>query len=186
MTKRLIALFLLLILPVPAACAEYWDEDWLRPVVCCEDRIGCQVLQMVMMGSFDSIDPDNRLSIRVLSAAYPKLKSVSQDDISNFMEEFDVDEQVLRTDYYIALACCLWADILMGECDDPQEEEARQVLLPFLDPASDETNGQQIEMIRAIVNEEIYAEFSQRTGLKEDFLRYLIESKNWHDGITVQ
>ena len=186
MTKRIIALFLLLSLLTPAACAEYWDEDWLRPVVCCENRLGCQVLQMVMMGSFDSINPDNKLSIRVLSAAYPKLKSVSQDDISHFMEEFDVDEQVLRTDYYIALACCLWADILMGEAEDPQEEEARQVLLPFLDPAADETNGQQIEMIRAIVNEEIYAEFSQRTGLKEDFLRYLIESKNWHDGITVQ
>lgn len=186
MTKRLIALFLLLILPVPAACAEYWDEDWLRPVVCCEDRIGCQVLQMVMMGSFDSIDPDNKLSIRVLSAAYPKLKSVSQDDISHFIEEFDVDEHVLRTDYYIALACCLWADILMGGSEDPPEEEARQVLLPFLDPSSDRTYGQQTGMIRSISNEEIYAKLAQRTGLKEDFIRYLIESEDWHDGITVQ
>jgi len=181
MIKRLTALFLLLALLTPAACAEYWDEDWLRPVVCCEDRFGCQVLQMVMMGSFDSIDPDNKLSIRVLSAAYPKLKSVTQDDFEHFMEEFDVDEQVLRTDYYIALACCLWADILMGKCMDAQEEEARQVLLLFLDPSSDTTAGQQTGMIRSIINDEIYAKIAQRTGLAKDFIRYLIESENWHD-----
>lgn len=186
MCRRVMLIAMLLILLSSAALGEYWDEDWLRPVVCCEERLGCQVLQMVMMGSFDSIDPDNRLSIRVLSAAYPKLKGVSQDDLAHFMEEFDVDEQMLRKDYYIALACCLWADILMGEAEDAQEEEARQVLLPFLDPTADETNGQQNEMIRAIINEEIYVEFSQRTGLEADFIRYLIESENWHDGITVQ
>lgn len=178
MRNRIVAILFFLLFS-SGAFAEYWDEEWDRPVHCCEGRIGCQVLQMVMMGSFDPFDLSSNLNIRVFSAAFSKLQNITQDDVSHFMEEYEVDESVLRTNYYIALGNCLWADILAGEAEDEEEEAARQVLLIFLDPSADTTSGMQIDMIRNISDETVYSEIAQCTGLPVSFVQHLIESEHW-------
>ncbi|MDO4741186.1 MAG: hypothetical protein Q4A66_11000, partial [Eubacteriales bacterium] len=78
--KRILSLLLILLLALSPARAEYWTDLTDRPVVCCEDRPGCHVLQTVMMGSFAQFDPDDSLSVRVFSAALPRLLAVEEDD----------------------------------------------------------------------------------------------------------
>ena len=95
---RRLALLLAALLALPwAALAEdeYWDA-YDRPVVCCEDRTGCEVLQMVMMGSFAALQPTDSLTVRVMSAALPALCDVTDADFSHFCEEFSVDEGTVR------------------------------------------------------------------------------------------
>ena len=113
---RRLALLLAALLALPwAAFAgdEYWDA-YDRPVVCCEDRTGCEVLQMVMMGSFAALQPTDSLTVRVMSAALPALCDVTDADFSHFCEEFSVDEGTVRRLYYVAIANCLWADMLIS------------------------------------------------------------------------
>ena len=113
---RRLALLLAALLALPwAALAEdeYWDA-YGRPVVCCEDRTGCEVLQMVMMGSFAALQPTDSLTVRVMSAALPALCDVTDADFSHFCEEFSVDEGTVRRLYYVAMANCLWADMLIS------------------------------------------------------------------------
>ena len=95
---RRFALLLAALLALPwAALAEdeYWDA-YDRPVVCCENRTGCEVLQMVMMGSFAALQPTDSLTVRVMSAALPALCDVTDADFSHFCEEFSVDEGTVR------------------------------------------------------------------------------------------
>lgn len=179
-------LFLLLMLPAAQASCEYREEELTHRIACKENRTGCEILQMVMTGSFDSLDPDDRLSVRVLSAAYPQLKAVGEEDFSHFMEEFGVDELLLQREYYIALGCCLWADILMGAAQDPDEEAARQVLLLFLDPQSAQNAPAQMQTIRNLLDEDMIKMLAGRTGLPEGFIRHLIESDDWRSAIEIK
>ena len=87
---RRLALLLAALLALPwAALAEdeYWDA-YDRPVVCCEDRTGCEVLQMVMMGSFAALQPTDSLTVRVMSAALPALCDVTDADFSTSARNF--------------------------------------------------------------------------------------------------
>ena len=136
---RRLALLLAALLALPwAALAEdeYWDA-YDRPVVCCEDRTGCEVLQMVMMGSFAALQPTDSLTVRVMSAALPALCDVTDADFSHFCEEFSVDEGTVRRLYYVAMANCLWADMRISPDAGGAAGAARRVLLLFLDPDSE-------------------------------------------------
>lgn len=154
---RRLALLLAALLTLPwvaLAEDEYWDA-YGRPVVCCEDRTGCEVLQMVMMGSFAALQPTDSLTVRVMSAALPALCDVTDADFSHFCEEFSVDEGTVRRLYYVAMANCLWADMLISSDAGGAAGAARRVLLLFLDPDSEENAEEQMEIIRAGMDREL-------------------------------
>ena len=170
----------LLALSWPALAAdEYWDA-YDRPVVCCEDRAGCEVLQMVMMGSFAATQPADSLTTRVMSAALPALCDVTDADFSHFCEEFSVDEGTVRRLYYAAMSNCLWADIRLSPDVDGAAGAARRVLLLFLDPESEEGAEEQMAIIREGVDAALIERMSAETGLPEDFIAYLMLGDDEH------
>lgn len=182
----LLLLALTLSLPARPAPAEYWDDVAKRPVVCCDDRAGCQILQMVMMGSFVGFDPDDSLSVRVLSAALPRLCAITQEDIAHFIDEFDVPEEVIRRFHYIALGHGLWADIIASPTlDDARATDARRVLLVFLNPASEKNGLEQMALIRLGITDELIETLAQAAALPVGFVEYLIYDDDWYQTIVL-
>lgn len=181
--KRLcmISLFALFLLLAPCASAQYWDEARSDEARCSEDRAGCQLLRMVMTGSFDCIDPSDSLNLRVLSAALAQLCLVQEADVAHFAQEENADEQVLTTNYYIALANCLWADILVGGAEDEQTGAVRRVLLLFLNPESEENAWDQMYLIRSKLDDDLIHSMAEAAALPADFVSWLIESENWRE-----
>lgn len=172
--KKLVALALALALFCGAALAEYWTQSESRPT-CCDDRPGCLALQTVMLGTFDPFDPDDSLSVRVFSAALPRLTAVTQDDLSHFSESCGVELERLRECFYIALRNCLWADILLSpDQADVAAEQSRDVLLLFLNPEI-EGAQEQMDAIRAHTGPEEIAILAESAGLPVDFVDALIQ-----------
>jgi len=134
---------------------------------------------MVMLGTFDCFDADDGLNGRILSSALQKLSTVSGDDWAHFLDSFGTDEALLRTNYYIALANCLWADILYGATNNARHREITQVLLLFLDPEGHENADEQMASIREAISSELMAEMAETVGVPEDFIEHLIFSDNW-------
>lgn len=176
--KLRILLILLALLLISPAQAAYWEDSPDLPVVCREDDSGCQILQMVMRGSFDFFDPADLLSGRVLSAALDSLCVVDDEDFAHFVDMFGVEEAVIRRYYYIALANCLWADIVTGS--DPVSNE-EHVLLLFLDPSTEENAQTQMDTIRSRMSDDSIDALAQAVGVPSDFVYYLIYSESWHD-----
>lgn len=175
MKKLWLSLALSMLLLFAPAQAEYWGDTVGRPIVCCEDRPGCQVLQTVMMGSFAEFSVDDSLSVRVLSAAFPRLKSVTEDDFAHFTEYFDVDPENLKHCYYIALGNCLWADAIVApDLTDEAAENARKVLLLFLNPDGEENAAAQMAAIRSNLSEEAISILAENASVPADFVRYLL------------
>ena len=184
--KRSLLLLLVLAILAAPACAEnaispYWQPDPDHAITCVDDRGGCQVLQMVMTGSFDSYDPADNLSGRILSAALPMLCAVDDADFAHFVRYFDVNEGSLRRNYYIALANCLWADIDLGLDPGGNAAAARRVLKLFLDPDSETDAQAQMDTIREQINDDVIDLMAQSIGTPPDFVRYLIFAENWRD-----
>lgn len=176
--KKLLMLTLLFLLPV-CAHAEYWDHTVVRPVVCCDDRPGCQVLQAVMMGSFTDFDPADSLNVRVLSAALPRLTTVAEDDFAHFSDSYNVDETIIRQFYYIALGNCLWADITISPlAEDADEQNARTVLHLFLAPAEEKDSVEQREIIRANTTQQTLEVISEKAKVPVGFVEYLMLNGN--------
>ena len=198
---RRFALLLAALLALPwAALAEdeYWDA-YGRPVVCCEDRTGCEVLQMVMMGSFAALQPTDSLTVRVMSAALPALCDVTDADFSHFCEEFSVDEGTVRRLYYVAMANCLWADMLIspdagGAAGAARSMEMQNLTVGVLGTGrigkaviqnlsgfgSQENAEEQMEIIRAGMDETLIERMSAETGLPADFIAYLTLGNDEH------
>ena len=171
--KKLLMLILLFLLPV-CAHAEYWDTTIERPVVCCDDRPGCQVLQAVMMGSFADFDPADSLNVRVLSAALPRLAAVEQDDFMHFTENFDVSIEALREAYYIALGNCFHSDLIVNPLvDDMDEQNARTVLGLFLNPIAEDA-GEQMLAIRENCSEETILKLATHAKVPAEFVQNLL------------
>lgn len=179
---RVIGLFALLLLFASCASAEYWDEARSGEARCSEGRMGCQLLQMVMTGSFDCIDTKDNLNLRVLSAALAQLCLVEEADVAHFAQEEDVDKQILTTNYYIALANCLWADILVGGEEEEHTAAVRRVLLLFLNPDSEESAWDQMYLIRSKLDEELIGTMAGAAALPADFVSWLIECEDWRTG----
>ena len=176
--KRIFLMILLFLIPA-CAYAEYWDNTIERPVVCCDDRPGCQVLQAVMMGSFADFDPADSLNVRVLSAALPRLAAVETDDFAHFSDYYNVDEAIIRQFYYIALGNCLWADIIISPLvEDMDEQNARTVLYLFLAPADKKDSVEQREIIRANTTQQTLEVISEKAKVPVGFVEYLLLSEN--------
>lgn len=174
--KRMIALMIALFLLQGCACAEYWQGNEARSMVCCDNRPGCQVLQAVMMGSFARFDPEDSLNVRVFSAALPRLTAVSREDFAHFTEAFDLQTDRLREVYFIALGNCLRSDILVNPlADDMDEQNARTVLYLFLNPDSEDAQAQ-MQAIRENCTDEVMQMLAENAQVPVEFVEYLVKT----------
>lgn len=179
--RRLAALALALLLcAAGGARAEYWDAWADRPVVCCEGRAGCEVLQMVMMGSFSAAEEADSLTTRVMAAALSALCEVTDADFAHFCDEFGEQETDVRALYYLAVGNCLRADMRIAPDSGGAAGAARRVLQLFLEPESEPDAEAQMEIIREGMTEDVIATMAAETGLPEDFIAYLTLGSDGH------
>ena len=149
--------------------AEVFTEGYA--ISCREDLPGCLLLQMVFMGSF-SIGEDP-ITLRVLSAAYPRLCKVTEEDIEHFEEEFGAEEDEVEERLYRAMANALYADIWMQREAGEDIGLTRRVLWLFLNPEEKDAK-EEMEIIREGMDEEVLAVMAEEAGCEEDFLAWLI------------
>lgn len=154
------------------AQAEYWADQ--HTVHCQEGYPGCEVLQMVMMGSFAEVDETDRLSNRVMSAALAQLSAVSEADMAHFLGVFDVEKNVLQENYYAALGNCLLADILLDPGQPGQEEQVRRVLRLFLRPEAEWNAQLQMDIIRNQADQTLIDLMAQTVKLPQAFIAHVI------------
>ena len=169
----MLAMALAILFALPA-CAEYWTEEAQHTVYCQEGHPGCEVLQMVMMGSFGEFDGSDMLSIRVMSAALAQLSAVSEENMAHFHSYFEVEESVLRENYYRALGNCLLADILLDPGQAGQEEQVRRILRLFLDPDSQWDAQLQMDVIRKQADPALIELMAKAVGLPQEFIAHVI------------
>lgn len=169
----MLAMALAMLFALPAR-AEYWAGDTQHTVYCQEGHPGCEVLQMVMMGSFSEFDGADRLSVRVMSAALAQLSAVSESDMAHFHSYFEVEESVLRENYYRALGNCLLADILLDAGQEGQEEQVRRILRLFLDPGSQWDAQLQMDVIRKQADDALIELMARTVGLPQEFIAHVI------------
>lgn len=149
-------------------------------IACTEGGVGCQILQMVMQGGFSDLDVTDNVSIRVLSAALPRLQSLTEADFTHFTGAHQIDAALLQAHYHVALGHCLWADILSAPgTPGERETQVREVLLLFLRPADSPRVIEERALIRSQLSDEIIAEFAEVTALPADFLNHLFYSDDW-------
>ena len=180
MIKKVLSLLCALILLTGTALCEspYWPEQQ-QSSACKENRVGCQALQMVFYGRFNTIDKNDSLNLRVLSAVLPLLCNTSESDFEHFCAEFGVEYTTAERLYYIALGNCLWADILASLTLDEKEASARKVLLLFLDPTSESDGPEQIAGIRKALTDESIELIAAAASLPVNFVRYLMLTPDW-------
>lgn len=178
--KKVLAFFLAFMLLGNAQASSYWEDTYDRPVVCCEGKSECLVLQMIMMGCFAQFDPEDSLNGRILSAAMPSLLEVDEREMQHFCEEFGVELEALYPFYYTAVGNCLWATILYGDdAADAEAEAIHRVLLLFLNPQAVPGAQMQMEAIRDQIGDDLIAQMAEKTGTTVDFIQYLIFSDSW-------
>ena len=182
MIKKLFSLVCALILCMSIALCEspYWTEQEQKSSACKESRIGCQALQMVLYGHFSTLDTDDSLNLRVLSAVLPLLCSTDESDFEHFCAEFGVEYTTAQQLYYIALGNCLWADILSAVTLDESQASARRILLLFLDPSSQTDGPAQIASIRKVMTEEDIRLIADTAALPYEFVYYLMHTPDWN------
>lgn len=181
MKRRFALLLMLALLLCAPARAEYWAGAGDRSVFCREGRIGCQVLQTVMMGSFDTLDMDDRLSVRVFSAALGQLRGVTQADMAHFLEEFSVGEEILLENYYIALGNCLLAEILLDPGETEHDMQVRRLLRLFLAPQTEVAGKEQIALLQDKFDDALIKDMAQTVDLPGAFIEYVVTSGHWTD-----
>lgn len=176
--KRRIALCLtvcMLLFTAPVSAAYWEDNAELKPH-CTESNPACYVLQMVMMGGFDFFDPADPLTGRVLSAALPSLRSITEEDFAHFIGYFDVDEEMVYQYYYIALGNCLWAELRSAGRQATEEE---RLLLTLMEPAADEEAQAALAQLRAELSDEKQAAVAEAANVPLAFVNYLAGEENW-------
>ncbi len=142
--------------------------------ICSEDRAGCVLLQMVMMGSFDAFDITDPLESRVYAAVYPRLAAAGRDDFRHFLNEFGEDEKTAAEAYYRVLKNCLLAYIITEGQPADQLDDVNRVLLLFLDPSSEEDAEEQMQVIRENMTDEVIEKLASGAGGNADFIRWLL------------
>lgn len=176
--KRIATLMLVLFMLHGCAYAQYWDTSAHRPVVCCENRPGCQVLQAVMVGSFANFDAEDSLNLRVLSAALPRLTAITDEDFAHFSENFDEDPERVKELYYIALGNCLLSDIIVTPiAEDMDAQNARTVLNLFLAPKGRDAE-EQMRTIRENCGPTDMLLLSEHAGVPLGFVEYLMDESD--------
>ena len=181
--KRLLSLVLVGILLFSSAQGAYWQQD--TPILCTEDRQGCRILQMVMRGDFDGMDLRDNLNSRMLSAALPWLKKVTQEDMRHLLSSFpQVDEETLQANYHRALANCLLSDIrVSSESFTESQRQARSLLLLFMDPAGQADGLKNRAWIRSQMTDELVQRLVEETELPLSFIEYLVYTDQYEKGI---
>ncbi len=166
----------LLLLPM-RTFAGIWNEE--HEVRCQENRLNCRILQIVMMGSFDCCSPEDGVSVRVLSAAFPQLCGISEEDIEHLCKEFGAEKEDVLENWHIALANALWADILAEGVPEGGMNPARLILLLFLDPSRESDSEEQMAQIRKGMTDDTFRIISEGAGVPEGFARWLIGGDDW-------
>ncbi len=182
MKKSILAAALALLLLLSAALADYWPAG--HELVCREGRIGCQILQMVMMGTFAEMDPDDRLCVRVYAASLPRLTTLTAEDKAHFMQEHGTAEDELTRCLHIAVGHCLWADILAnpeGEGLTGETQAARQIALLFLAAADTPQAVEERAIIRSGMTDGLAADLAALLGVDAAFLDRLFFTDDWRD-----
>lgn len=181
MLKKWLCILCALFLLSGIACAQspYWEDDPAASSACAENRLGCQLLQMVFYGRFSTLDMHDTLNLRVLSAVLPMMRAVEESDFTHFCSTFDVPMATAKQLYYIAFGNCLWADILSTPVLSEADADVRKILLLFLDPQSEPDGPQQIASIRKVLKEEDIALIADTAALPVDFVRYLLLTPDW-------
>ncbi len=180
MLKRICALLLALLLAAPSVGADYWPESHV--LQCGEKSVNCQILQLVMMGRFGEMDPNDLLDTRVYAAVLPHLLAMAEEDMTHFIEEFQVEKADVERCLYAAIGHCLWADILISpEQEDERLTASRRVLLLFLGQSSAPKDVEARAIIRSQLTDEIISDIAQLNGLETAFLEYLFYSDDWQD-----
>lgn len=162
-----------------AGLAEHWPAT--REIRCGEGRPGCLLLQTVMMGSFEGYEPGDFVGGRVLSAAYPRLCAITEEDIRHFTAEFGEDESAVRERWYVALGNALWADILSERMPEGGMKPAQRVLLLFLDPGSQPDAADQKAQIRAAMTDEALERIAGAAEAPIEFVRWLTGEDDWEN-----
>ncbi len=157
-------------------------EDGPAPLQCREDRIACQVLQMVMRGDFSSLDETDSLSVRVHAAVLPWLLSLTEEDTAHLLAEYQADGAMLQLHLHIAMGNCLWADILTApRHEDARQQAYREVLLLFLRPAATPRDMEDKATIRSQLTEDFLTRMAEETGLSLSFLEHIFYSDDWRE-----
>ena len=184
MKRRLFIVVLIMTMFLPSAAAA---NDWeTHSIYCPDNKWGCRLLQMVMMGSFDDFQPDDALNVRLFSAAYPQLCILTEEDFDHFLLEFGEEEDDMRTRYYEALANCLWADILFQGIPRSRMGNEERVLMLFLDPAGEADSEAQCREISARITEDILEQLADAVQAPLAFVQWLIKEKDMGQTMTPQ
>lgn len=178
--RAALAAIVVLALAAPASGegGAYWDAG--QEIRCPSRLPGCELLQMVMTGSFDGpdcADPQDAVLRRVLASAYPKLCEITEADIAHFVLEFDEDEAAVRRGCCVAMANCLLAEIRSEALPEARLDPARRVLLLFLDPGSQPDAGAQQAQIRGEMTDAAILRLADGVGAPEWFVRWLIDGR---------
>ena len=173
--KRWRLLILALVLCLPAlSLAEYWPHDVSHAVSCKDNRSGCRILQMVMMGCFDYAETPDSLDERVLSAVLPQLKAIAEEDFQHFCAEFSVEEAVIRRHYNAAMANCLLSDIHLNPDPGGEATLVRRVLHLFLDPSIEPDADMQIKQIRSEMTDALLKRMAEELEIPQSFVVHLL------------
>jgi len=152
--------------------ADLWDSE--RELGCGENRNGCLLLQMVMMGSFEDLDAQDALTKRVFAMVYPQLASVPDEDWDHFLEEFHEDGDTVRERYNKALALCLYCYIDSENGSVGSPDDAQRVLLLFLDASGEENAEEEKRVIREQMTDAVLEKIAQAVKAPVPFVRWLI------------
>ena len=174
--RRAMLILLLVLILTGAAARGGLAEAAADPGVCGDDCQSCQVLQTVALGSFADFDPNDSLSVRVFSAALPRLTAIAPADVNHYLMHFSLDRSVLMEDLYVAMGNCLWADtIITPEPEDEAAGQARRVLMLFLNPSGEENAAAQISAIRSHASQESLSLIAENAGVPLAFVTHLIQ-----------
>ncbi len=181
MKKRIILLLAALMLLAPVR-ADYWSVG--HEVKCKDGYVSCQVLQMVMMGSFAELDAADSLNVRVHAASLSRLNRLTDADKEHFMAEFCVQEAELTLCLHAAIGHCLWADILLDHSHEEMPREvqaARKVALLFLQPPKSPRDVEDRAIIRSEMTDDVLAEMARLLEVDAAFLEHIFYSEDWRD-----
>lgn len=158
----------LMLLPSPMALAGDWSAD--REIRCRDNLPGCQMLQMVMSGSFEVPEPWEAVTERVLAAAWPRLTEITETDIAHFCAEFGEESDVARVQLNKAMASCLRAFIQQDVRQTPQ----RKVLALFLDGSETSEAREARAEIRRDMTESVLSSIAEDIAAPEAFVRWIL------------
>ena len=152
---------------------DFWAS---HEVACPEERPGCLLLQMIRMGSFEQeVSQEDPVFSRVLSAAYPRLCKVTQEDFTHFLLEYPQEEMdEVEAAFERAFSACLLADIRSRIRSGEEMQAEERVLLLFLSPEEEKDAEEQQSYIRQNMTDEVLEKLAEAVNASLDYVRNLL------------